>query len=386
MEHVAAGRCYKGAPLCFEEWSRSALVDTDSESGVTDSAAAATALATGTRVYNGVVSLASPGDSGELQTVLEYFKSKGKRTGLVTTDFTTGATPAAFGSHVATRYDTAGITNDYLVQTRPNVLCGGGGIAVAAAMNAGYQVATNHAGLAALDAEAATNVCGRFASGRMPYEYDGVGAAPHLWEMASSALAVLDNEPAGFFLMIEGANIDPASHSSDTPRMVQEVLAFDEAVQTALDWATNRNDTLILVTADHETGGLLVTNDNGAGIDPDVEWTTTGHTASSVGCWAWGAGAEYVGGEMAHTNVHRAMVAASLFQSWCEATVDTPTNISLTWQSASGEVFRVEYSEGLESPVWRPVGVVTAVSDSFTIIHADVGFASNRAYRAISLP
>ena len=73
-EHVAAARCYKGAPLCFEDFPQFALVDTDSQDGITDSAAAATALATGTRVHNGVVSLADPGDSSELQTALEYFK------------------------------------------------------------------------------------------------------------------------------------------------------------------------------------------------------------------------------------------------------------------------------------------------------------------------
>ncbi len=386
LEHVAAGRCYKGAPLCFEDFPQFALVDTDSQDGITDSAAAATALATGTRVHNGVVSLADPGDSSELQTALEYFKGKGKRTGLVTTDLMTGATPAAFGAHVATRSDAAGITNDYLGQTRPNVLYGGGGITAAAATNAGYRYVATYSEMAAFDAAAATNVCGRFAGGEMPYEYDGLGAAPHLWEMTSNALAVLDNEPAGFFLMVEGANIDHASHLFDAPRMVQEVLAFDAAVQMALVWATNRTDTLILVTADHETCGLVVTNDNGPGVDPDVDWTADWHTGTNVGCWAWGAGAEYVHDAMANTNVHNAVVAAALYQSWCAASVDTPTNVVLTWQSASGEVFRVEYTDGLDPQDWQPLGVVTAASDSFTIIDADVGSAGTRAYRAISLP
>ena len=386
LEHVAAARAYKGAPLCFEDFPEFAVVDTASASGVTDSAAAATALATGTRVSNGVVSLAIPGDSGELRTVLEYFRDKGKRTGLVTTDVMTGATPAAFGAHVATRYDSAGITNDYLAQTRPNVLYGGGGIDAAAAAAAGYRFVTNAAELAALDPETATNVCGRFAAGLMPYEIDGVGAAPHLWEMASNALAVLDNEPAGFFLMVENGGIDLASHANDAPRMVREVLAFDAAVQAARDWATNRTDVLILVTADHETCGLLVTADNGPGEDPDVEWTAGWHTDVPVGCWAWGAGADYFAGDMANTNVHRAVVASALFQPWCAAAVDTPTNLTLTWQAASGDVFRVEYSEGLEAPDWQPLGVATAVSDTFTIIDESVVAATNRAYRAVALP
>ncbi len=386
LEHVVAGHCHKGAPLCFEEWPASALVGTGSASGLTDSAAAATAIATGVQVYNGVVSVADPGDSGDLQTVLEYFQGKGKRTGLVTTDYLTGATPAAFAAHAASRYDTDVITNGYLARTRPNILYGGGGIDAAAAAEAGYQVLSNSAGMAALDTASATNVCGRFADGAMPYEYDGLGEAPHLWEMTSNALAVLGNGPAGFFLMVEDSGLDLASHANHTPRMVQEMRAFDAAVQAALDWATNRTDTLILVTGDHETGGLVVTNDNGAGADPGVEWTSTGHTAVDIGCWAWGAGAGYVGGAMAHTNLHHAIVAASLFQSGCEVSIDTPTNLSMTWRASSGEVFRVETTDDIVSPAWQPLGVVTAAADTFTIIDSDVGTATQRFYRAVSLP
>ena len=99
LEHVRAARAFKGAPLCFEEWPNTGLVATESLSGITDSAAAGTALATGISVENGVISVAIPGETNELQTVLEYFQGKGKRTGLVTTDDITGATPAAFGAH-----------------------------------------------------------------------------------------------------------------------------------------------------------------------------------------------------------------------------------------------------------------------------------------------
>ena len=386
LEHVAAARAYKGSPLCFETWPNTGLVATESLDGITDSAAAATALATGSRVYNGVVSVAIPGETNELQTVLEYFRGKGKRTGLVTTDVMTGATPAAFGAHAESRYDTEDIAADYLNQTQPNILYGGGGFDAISASDAGYQVVTTFAEMDALDTSVATNVCGQFGVGQMPYEADGAGELPHLWEMTSNAMAVLKQEPAGFFLMVEGANIDHASHLLDTPRMVQETLAFDEAVQVALDWATNRNDTLILVTADHETRGLVVTNDNGPGLDPDVEWTAGWHTATPVGCWAWGAGAEYVGSAMTHSNTHQAIVSSSLLQSFCLEAVDTPTNLTMTWQSASGEVFRVEYADDFLAPVWQPLGTVTAAADSFIIIDDDVGPATNRFYRAVALP
>lgn len=388
LEHVAAARCFKGAPLCFEPFEHFALVDTDSLDGTTDSAAAGTALATGQRVANGVLSVAMPGDESELRTVLEYFRDKGKRTGLVTTDPMTGATPAAFGAHAASRDAVDDVAGDYLNQTRPNVLYGGGadGLDPALAAAAGYVIATDAVEMLALDPAAVARVSGQFGEGQMPYEFDGVGALPHLWEMTSNALAILENGPAGLFLMVEGANIDHASHLHDMPRMVQETLAFDAAVQVALDWATNRTDTLILVTADHETCGLIVTNDNGSGNEPDGNWTASWHTSANVGCWAWGAGAERIAGAIANTNVHAAIVASGLFQAWCAASIDEPASMALTWSASAGEVFRVECAESLEAPQWQPLGVVTAAAAVFTFIDADVAAASNRIYRAVSLP
>ena len=385
-EHVKAARYFKGAPLCFETFPYFASVDTESPSGVPDSAAAATAIATGMPVANGVVSLAIPGDAGERQTVLEYFQGKGKRSGLVTTDVMTGATPACFGAHAESRADTGNIAGDYLAQTHPEVLYGGGGVDPEAAQAAGYQVVRNSGELAAIDPATATNVAGFFGDDVLPYEYDGLGDCPHLWEMTSNAVAILEHGARGFFLMVEEAGIDHAAHAYDAPRMIRAALALDAAVQAALDWASNRTDTLILVMGDHETCGLVVTNDNGGGNDPGVEWTADWHTAAPVGCWARGAGGERAAETMALANIHDVVVAAALFQSWCEASVDTPTNVAMTWQSTSGETFRVEYSDGLESPVWHPLGVVTADSDSFAIVDSDVGLASNRFYRAISVP
>jgi alkaline phosphatase len=290
----AAGMYANGGPnsLCFESFPyKSTMTTYSADNPVTDSAAAAAAIATGYKVNNAVVSLAIPGDSGELQTRLEYAKSQGKKTGLVTTTYISHATPACFGAHENNRSNYAEIVNDYLNQTRPNVLFGGGanGITPSMAVAAGYTVVTNRASLNSLDTNSVSFVSGQFGSGYLPYEYDGgFETLPHLSEMTDAALDTLDNEPNGFFLMVEGGLIDQAGHINDIRRNVFETIEFANSVQKAIVWSTGRNDTLIVVTADHETGGLSVTRNNGQGLFPTVTWSTTDHTNKNVPVYGWG--------------------------------------------------------------------------------------------------
>ncbi len=265
---VAAARCYAGTNLVFERFPHQSRISTLAAGGyVTDSAAAATAIATGQKVNCDVISLAVPGDATELETLLEYFKGLGKHTGLVTTAYLTDATPAAFGAHAYSRSFHSLIASNCLQHTRPEVLLGGGsdGLDAAAAEAAGYAVVTDAASLETVDAARTLRVCGLFGSGLLPYEYDGLGGLPSLSDMTVKALEILARHPEGFFLMVEGGLIDMACHSSDLPRCIGETLAFNAAVQKIVEWAGDRDDTLILVTADHETGGLAVTADNGQG-------------------------------------------------------------------------------------------------------------------------
>lgn len=314
---AAAGLYANGASgtLSFETFPHQAQVATSSaDSTITDSAAAATAMATGYKVNNGVISVARPGDGRELQTVLEQASAAGKATGLVTTTYISHATPAAFAAHEPSRGNYGQIAQDYLGQTRPNVLFGGSlYLSESDAASAGYSVVKDVAQLQALDTDGAESVSGQFSAGNMTYEFDRGPAAtePHLSEMTAVALSILDNNPQGFFLMVEGGRIDHAAHAHDLERTVGETLAFSRAVWTAVDWAgrSMQLDTLILVTADHETGGLNILADGGAGRYPDVAWTSAGHTGANVPIYAWGSNSEWVTGVMDNTWIHHVMTA-----------------------------------------------------------------------------
>jgi alkaline phosphatase len=249
--------------LGFERFDHQALTVTYAADGsITDSAAAATAMATGHKVNNGVLSLALPGDGRELTTILEYAQARGKSSGLVTTAYITHATPAAFAAHEPSREDYTAIASDILDKTRPQVLFGGA-FHLEGAAAAGYTVIRTEAELGALDTEAVHLISGQFSEGTMTYALDRTPGTtePTLAVMTRKALAILDNDPNGLFLMVEAGRIDHAGHAHDLARNVQETLSLDQAVQEALAWAAasgQGSDTLILVAADHETGGLRV--------------------------------------------------------------------------------------------------------------------------------
>ena len=293
----AAGIYANGAEgtLVFETFAHQTEIATYSASSeITDSAAGATAMATGRKVNNGVVSVAMPGDGAAMTTMLEYFQEAGKSCGLVTTTSITHATPACFGAHRKSRGDSAGIAADYLKLTRPQVLFGGGSAAMGpkAAADADYLVVRNREELFAIDTENSGRVSGQFGKGHMPHEIKGLGDLPHLSQMTAVALKVVDNDPDGFFLMVEGGLIDHAGHSNNLKDNILETLEFSRSVAAVLDWAKGRGDTLIVVTADHETGGLKVLGNNGKNEWPDVSWSTGGHTAAYVPVYATGPGAQ----------------------------------------------------------------------------------------------
>ncbi len=274
--------------LSFEQFPVQGTITTYSaDSSITDSAAAATALATGRKVYNGVISKALPGFGWDLTTILEHFQKYQVPVGLITTTAVTHATPAAFASHVVNRGFYTDIANQYFNNTKPNIIMGGGGsdygITDSLVTSAGYALYDDPADVQSSDAHVAVLM----GDGHLPYEFDAGDTSPGLTEMVSSALTYLENED-NFFLLVEAGRIDHAGHSNDLERLIGEVGEFSKAVQLIVDWAETRDDIIVIVTADHETGGLSVTN-NGKDVLPSATWTTTGHTGVNVPYFVWGA-------------------------------------------------------------------------------------------------
>jgi alkaline phosphatase len=312
-----------------------------SPSHATDSAAGATALATGHKAKNGVISQDEQGNP--FQTILEFCRDKGKMTGLITTVPITHATPAGFGAHAQSRNQYDIIADVYLTQTRPNLLFGayfnsGQGMTEEKATKAKYIVVKNRTELGALVFYANTRheaddlfISGQFAPEQLPWEYDmanplyaaglycmapdtpefksSYDTAPHLSEMTGAALDILDNHPEGFFLMIEGGLIDWAGHNNNIERSVFETMEFAQAFQVVSDWAQSRDDTMVLVTADHETGGLKVIKNKGKGFFPQVTWTTGGHTGANVPLYGFGPSVDHLTGVIDNTSIFRFLLS-----------------------------------------------------------------------------
>lgn len=314
-EQIRAAGMYaygEAGTLVFEDFPfQTRMTNASADHKITDSAAAASAMATGRKVNNGVISVAVPGDKSDIPTLLEQCKSLKKSVGLVTTVPITHATPAGFGAHDNSRQSDWEIAKDYLERSRPEVLLGGGsyGMSKVAAETIGYEIFWTAHALRNLDTETTGPVCGLFGA-EIPFEWEGVGELPHLSQLTETALRILDNDTDGFFLMVEGGKIDWACHDNHLSKAIGEVMEFERAVRVVLNWARDREDTLIVVTADHETGGLKVLKNNGVGNYPTVRWSTKGHSAAKVPVYAWGEQAQRFVGPMDNTDIHNFILDA----------------------------------------------------------------------------
>ncbi|MCA9980402.1 MAG: alkaline phosphatase [Anaerolineales bacterium] len=298
VNHTQAASYYlSGQPeaLTFQAFPYQTTINTNTAEGeVTDSAASATAMATGQKVSRGVISRRIPGDEAALPTVLEMRRADGWRTGLVTTSFLTDASPAAFAAHAANRIDYTQIATDYLYHTRPDLLLGGGGNGLTTAQTtaAGYISFDQRDGMwAAVSYSPGARLAGLFGEGHMPQHPDELSAKnwPRLAEMTSAALSHLSYGDQPFFLFVEQQATDAQSHANNLQGVVWGVIDLNDAVEVALRWAEGRDDVLILVVSDHECGELDLLGAGQAGQLPAVRWGSMSHSARPVRLYAWGA-------------------------------------------------------------------------------------------------
>lgn len=338
-EQVKAGRVFLGnQKLSFEQFPYQSTVTTHNiDGGITDSAAAATAMATGQKVKNRVI---SPG-----KTLLEYFKDQGKSTGIITNTLLTDATPAAFGAHAQFRSDTKDILRSYLEQSQPNLIAGADEpdyLEQVKASKVGYQIISSNTDLEKLraDIKAGQKVDHVYAGFGMhallPGEFDRKTAMPlamtseafflgqdipQISQTTEAALDILSQNENGFFLMVESGLVDWIGHknteiNNSINALSHEMAETNRVVERIRTWAKSHPDTLVIVTADHETGGLKIDDQKTTclgqiGCVAHADWTSSlyldyvekfsQHTGVNVGVYATGPGSEAFGTPMDNT-------------------------------------------------------------------------------------
>ncbi|WP_017813930.1 alkaline phosphatase [Paenibacillus shenyangensis] len=346
----------KNGTLEMDKMPVSGLVRTSSsDSLVTDSAAAATAIATGVKTYNGAIGMDAK--KKPVTTVMELAKKAGMSTGVVTTSQVTDATGAAFGSHVENRSAQSDIAKQYIENSKIDVLLGGGedfwypkgtagahpdapaedpsegskgtqGNLVDRAKKLGYDYVTD---TAEMKASKSGKLLGLFANEEMFQAHNELGnkynPTVSLPDMTTKALDVLSKNNKGFFLMVEEEGTDEMAHDNDAALTIKAGQQLDKAVKVAKDYAKKHPDTLVLVTADHETGGMVIEevdadDESGDGESKEdgpftianskdqfyVDWTTGGHSAVDVALTAMGPGAEEFTGNYQNTAIHDKLV------------------------------------------------------------------------------
>lgn len=345
-EQITAARILRGnQAFSFENFPVKTTMTTHNATGeVTDSAAAATAMATGVKVDNKVISIRLPGDGIPLKTILEELQTHQKSVGLITNTLLNDATPAAFAAHTNHRSNGESILNDYFQKALPNIVFGADEPSFKEAVLKApipYLLVHHRNGLKNIERAIQSGQL-RCKQDDCPHIYGGFGkhplivdqmpqltglpleyqnktyyskkGIPHLSQMTHMALKLFEQNPAGFFLMVESGMVDIIGHfnasfqknpSIDAVKaQAAELEELEKTVQLILKWMKSHPDTLLIVTADHETGGLQVHTDRTACIGkpkclPVVSWTApyyddgqAKHTGIPVPLYAIGKNAE----------------------------------------------------------------------------------------------
>lgn len=328
----------------------------DPKAVITDSAAAATAWATGEKTYNGAISVDV--DGNPLATLGQQAKAAGKATGLVTTAQVTDASPAAFFANTANRSAQDEIARQYIDVSKPDVILGGGedwwlpkgtpgafpdqpaedpaegsvgtkGNLIAKAEKAGYTYVADAKQLGKAKGGKLLGLFGNEEMFQQRPEGQGDVYSPvvDLPTMTTKALDTLHGSKKGFFLFVEEEGIDEFAHNNNGTRVLQAMAQLDRTVAIARAYVATHPDTLLVVTGDHECGGLTVeeatdaADESGSGVSAEdgpfaiqgsdkqfvMDWTTSGHTGVDVPVTADGPLSDQFSGKHPNTYVHQVL-------------------------------------------------------------------------------
>lgn len=297
--------------LNYERFKQLGLIKTaSSDSRVTDSAAGATAFACGKKTYNGAIGVDSTKKS--VKSILEMAEEQGLATGMVVTSSITHATPASFIAHQPNREMGEEIAADFL-KTPIDVFIGGGldhftkrkdGQDLTEELKKkGYELILKPD---LVGSAQSTQIAALLAPNHLNKAEDRGDFLPFA---AGKAMSVLSQNPKGFFLMIEGSQIDFGGHENNVDYVRSELLDFDKAIGIALDFAEKDGNTLVIVTADHETGGLTLPGKDQPyqAKEFNPRFSTKDHTGCLIPVFAFGPGAEAFGGIYFNTAIFEKM-------------------------------------------------------------------------------
>ncbi|GAA0879164.1 alkaline phosphatase [Algoriphagus jejuensis] len=283
---------------------------------VTDSAAGATAFSCGVKTYNGAIGVDA--DGNPVPTILEIAEEKGLATGMVATCSITHATPASFISHQASRSLDENIAMDFLA-TDIDVFIGGGRKFFAnrsdsvnlvdSLKSRSYQIANSIEEVqqiksGKLAAFLADEQQSRFSEGR----------GDELVKSTEVALDLLKTNKKGMFLMVEGSQIDWGGHANNTQYIIEEMIDFDHAIGKVLEFAKADGNTLVIVTADHETGGFTINKGSTETGMVEGKFTTGSHTGVMIPVFAYGPGSEAFAGIYENNEIFHKMLKAYNFK------------------------------------------------------------------------
>jgi alkaline phosphatase len=310
LSQVSASQFYSKNSSNFDRFTTIGLTKTSALGYlITDSAASATSFASGIKTYNGAIGVDA--DTLAVKTIIESLSEKGIATGLIATSTIQHATPASFYAHVKSRSMYEAIT-PFLVTSEVDFFAGGGrkyfmnrkdgkDLLLALSLQ-GYEVHTTLLPETLSEKKQAILL----SENAMPKMTEGRG--DFLPEVTKLALDYLSDDEEGFFLMVEGSQIDWGGHAQDADYLIAEMLDFDKTIGVALDFARKHGETLVIVTGDHETGGFTLTIENGDYKKIKPVFASGDHSATLIPVFAEGPGSFLFGGIYENTGIYFKMM------------------------------------------------------------------------------